>query len=117
MGNRRILEDCFFLDLHVPIYAKNWPRQPGPAHPGVFKDVFPALFKKLAGADRILMLHVHSLDPEYFNELAFIRNVLAPQHLDYVLLPSRLDPQYPAALGNLLFQWPSGSAQYIVDNW
>jgi len=116
-NNRHILEDCHFIDLHIPVYVEDWPEQPGPAHPGVFGDVFPAILSQLIGRDNILALHIKSSDAEYFDELSFIRDVLAPRHAEYVLLPSRLDPKYPTENGNLFFQWPSDSLQYIVDNW
>lgn len=115
--NRRILDDCFFLDMHIPVYVEDWPEPPGPAHPGVFADAFPAVLNKLIGSDRILTLHVESSDPEYFDELTFIRDVLAPRHLEYVLLPSRLDSHYKGRIGSVLFQWPLDSLQHIVDNW
>jgi len=37
--------------------------------------------------------------------------------MEYVLLPSRLDPQYPTQSGSLLFKWPLNSLQHIVDHW
>jgi hypothetical protein len=119
VNDRRPLEDCFFFDLHVPIYVEKWPRQPGPANPAVFEDAFEAILGKLIGNDNVLALHVESGDPEYFDEQLFIKDWLAPRHMDYVLLPSRLDPQSPPQTGNLLFEWPSdsGSLRYIVDHW
>ena len=114
--NRRILEHCFFFDLHIPVYVEDWPQQPGPAHPGLFEDAFPAILKNLIEDDRILTLYVGSSDRDSFDELTFIRDILVPQRTEYVLLPSRLGPPYPARC-TLLFQWPLDSFQYIVDNW
>jgi hypothetical protein len=49
--------------------------------------------------------------------LTFIRDALAPRHVEYLLIPSRLDPQYPSQIGSLLFEWPLDSVQFIADNW
>ena len=57
MDERQLLED-FFFDVHIPVYVENWPQQPGPAHPGVFGDAFPAIFGRLIGLHSILMLHL-----------------------------------------------------------
>ncbi len=117
VDNRQVLEDCFFWDLHIPVYFENWPQQPGPAHPGIFGDAFPAIFGQLIGRESTLTLHLESTDSDYFDELSLIRDVLAPRHIEYVLLPSRLDPQYPTQFGSLLFEWPLDSLQHIVDHW
>ena len=117
VDDRQVLRDCFFWDLHIPVYFENWPQQPGPAHPGIFGDAFPAIFGQLIGRESTLTLHLESSDSDYFDELSFIRDVLAPRHIEYVLLPSRLDPQYPTRFGSLLFEWPLDSLQHIVDHW
>lgn len=58
------------------------------------------------------------VEPHFFDELTFIREVLVPRRLDYVLLPPRPNPQYPKeAAGNPLFEWPLDLARDIVDQW
>jgi hypothetical protein len=115
--DRQMLGDGVFLNVHIPMYVKNWPHQTGPPHPGVFSDVFPALLNQLVGASGILTLHVKSVDPEYFDELAFIKDIAAPRGLQYVLLPTRTAPTRGVDFGNILFEWPLESLKYIVENW
>jgi hypothetical protein len=120
VDDRHLLKDCFSFDLLIPVYVEkgNWPEPHGPAHPGVFEDAFPAILSQLVGPDNVLTLHLEAVEPNFFDELTFIREVLVPRRLDYVLLPPRPDPKYPkAAAGNLLFEWPLDSAQHIVDQW
>jgi hypothetical protein len=117
VDNRAILKDSFFLDLHIPLYVENWPEQPGPPHPGIFEDTFPTILKLVAGNDSVLTLHLECSDPGYFDELSFVRDFLAPHRIDYVLLPTRLEPQYRNDMGSLLFEWPLDSLDYIVDHW
>jgi hypothetical protein len=116
--DRHLLEDCSCFNLHIPLYVtKGWPEPHGPAHPGVFEDAFPAILSRLLDPDSILTLHLGPVEPRFFDELTFIRDVLTPRRMEYVMLPSRLDPKYPAKRGNLLFEWPLDSIQHIADHW
>ncbi len=120
IDDRHLLKDCFSFSLLIPVYVENdnWPKPHGPAHPGVFEDAFPAILHQLVGPTNVLALHLQAVDPSFFDELRFIKEVLVPRRLDYVLLPPRPDPRYPkSAAGNLLFEWPLDSAQNIVDQW
>jgi hypothetical protein len=130
VGNRPILEPCFFFDVHVPVYVDSWPQPPGPAHPGVFEDIFPALLGALIGRHNVLTLQIRSSDPDYFDEQTFIRDVLAPRRMAYLLFSNRVDRAWmeelaelkrplpnPTKIGNLLFERPLDSLQGIVDNW
>jgi hypothetical protein len=120
VDDRHLLKDCFCFDLHIPVYVEkgNWPAPHGPAHPGVFEDAFPAILSQLVGPGNVLTLHLEAVEPRFFDELTFIREVLVPRRLDYVLLPPRPNPQYPKeAAGNLMFEWPLHLARDIVDQW
>jgi hypothetical protein len=84
--DRELLQDCFSFDVHIPLYVtKGWPEPHGPAHPGVFEDAFPAILSQLLRPDDILTLHLRPVDSGFFDELKFIADVLAPQHMEYVL--------------------------------
>ena len=118
--NPAVLEDCFFCDMHITYHVREWPRQPGPPHPGIFEDFFPTILGRLLGSGKTLVLFVYG-DRHHFDEFKVIETILWPKNLRYVLLPNppRVgpDPRIPYGAGRLVFEWPSDCLDYIVKEW
>ncbi len=110
------LQDCFFTDVYLSYYTKNWPGGLGPPHPGLFGEFFTLIADRLVGSDT-LTLFVKSCDPAYFSEFDFISRYLAPRRIPYMLLPSKSDPKYGINVGNLVFEWSTAALGYIRENW
>ena len=114
------LSDCFFFNLHIGSYVTEWvPGVPPPPDPSAFSQAFSTLLKTLAG-ENVLTLHVKSLDPDYFDPLKVIKEILQPQNLDYMLLrfSKKQDNQGGVSTeGALFFEWPTTNLEYVVDNW
>jgi hypothetical protein len=119
-SNPAALGDCFFYDLHITHYVDRWGPHPPPPHPGFFEDFFPMILGRLVGPQNKLMLHISSSDPDYFDELSVANEILSPRNLAHVLLPSPPSPggeTIQAEVGDLVFEWPTDSLEYIVDQW
>lgn len=115
-----VLNDCFFCELHLAAYVNDWSTQPGPPNPGVFEESFPTFLRRLTGTENILTLFVKSLDPNYFDELDVIKNLLSPRNLNYLLLANPRLPQDRRTqldVGHLVFEWPVEALDYVVENW
>src|SRR5713226_2810648 len=87
-ANPQVLADCYFYDLFITYFMKNWPSPP-PPHPGIFEDFFPEILRRLTGSN-ILTLFVKS--SEYFDELDTVGKILAPRNASYILLSNPILP-------------------------
>lgn len=114
------LADCFFFNIHISSYVKNWVAgvRP-PADPSTFSEAFPSLLKALV-REGTLTLCVKSPDPESFNAVKTITAILQPQNLSYMLLrcsQKQGTPREPFTEGVLFFEWPITNLEHLVDNW
>lgn len=114
------LRDCYFSELFINCYVKDWSSNNLPPHPGIFEEFFQPILSRLTGPGNILTLYVKSIDPSYFEELEVIKTLLAPRNLSYILLSNPFLPQGQRTqldFGHLLFEWPTDSLDYVVENW
>ena len=114
--NSAVLRDCWFNDLFIPYFVKDWAGGKGPPHPGLFGEFFSLVLGRLVGSDT-LTLHVKSMDPDYFYELKCIEDTLAPKKIPYMLLPSFRSAEYGPDVGNLFFEWPVDSLELVRSEW
>ncbi len=114
------LAQCFISDIHIARYVSDWPHHPPPPHPGIFEDFFPDLLRRLVGPGNTLTLFVRGVERDHFDELGVIQSILVPQGLRYVLLARpqlKADPRLRLGVGNLVFEWPLASLDFIVTHW
>lgn len=114
------LSDCFFFNLHIGSYMTEWvPGVLPPPDPSVFSQAFPSLVKSLV-RENTLTLCVKSVDPDYFDPLRTVKEILQPQNLDYMLMRrSQKHNKQGGSLteGVLFFEWPTTNLEYVVDHW
>ncbi len=119
--NPNALADCSFFDLYISYYVRDWPEQPGPPHSGLFEEFFPIILGNLIGPENSLTLFVKGVTRDHCDELEVIDKFLAPRNLRYILLPSppplQPDPSIRLGVGNLIFEWPVESLEYVVEHW
>jgi hypothetical protein len=119
-SNPHALADCFFYNLYISHFVRDWPRPTAPPHPGIFREFFSTILSRLIGSGNTLTLFVNSVDRDYFNAIEVIEDLLAPRKLEYILLPNpwfRVDRKFRPNVGQLVFTWPSDFLDYIVQNW
>lgn len=112
------LEGCNLFDLHISLYFGTTATHLGMAHTGIFEDFFPEMMRRLAGGAITLTLWIQDISLELFEELDVVQSYLYPRGLKYVLLPHLGPSRYERTRrGNLLFEWPLGSLDEVVDRW
>jgi hypothetical protein len=114
----RTFEKCNFFDLHFSLYFGSTATQLGPAHPGLFGDLFPELLQRLAGGATTLTLLIRDVSSDFFDEFSVIQSELLRKGLRFALLshlePSLYEDRRP---GNLFFEWPVEDLRDVVDKW
>ncbi|MBI3825757.1 MAG: hypothetical protein HY294_07170 [Candidatus Rokubacteria bacterium] len=115
-NNPEALRGVHFYDVHLGYYVASWPT-PSMPHPGVFEDSFPWIVDALMPHFGTVTLFVKGIDSEWFDESNFLRSVLVPRRLNYILLAPRgssSDSGSGLDLGNLVFEWPANEMDYVV---
>ena len=114
------LADCFFYNVHINAYVKDWvPGVRPPADPQVFREAFPSLMRKLVG-EGSLTFCVISPDPDSFDAVKTIKEILHQQNLSYMFLrcaQKQSTHEEPLTEGVLFFEWPIDKLEDFADSW